>query len=105
MALRRLCVTAVLAASALVSIAAEPPADAEMVAQFDRVLTGMAFAAGGLALFSIVWAGFLLMAEGAEERGKGRAKAAVTGSVVGLVLVLSAKTVTFALTRAVGTVP
>lgn len=105
MALNRICVAAMLAASALVSIAAEPPADAEMVAQFDRVLTGMAFAAGGLALFSIVWAGFLLMAEGAEERGKGRAKAAVIGSVVGLVLVLSAKTVTFALTRAVGTVP
>ena len=105
MALRRIWAVAVLAASALVSIAAEPPGDAEMIAQFDRALTGMAYAAGGLALFSIVWAGFVLMAEGAEERGKGRARAAVMGSVVGLVLVLSAKTVTFALTRAVGTVP
>ena len=76
-----------------------------MIAAFDAVLTAMAYAAGGLALFSIVWAGFVLMAEGAEERGKGRAKAAVMGSVIGLVLVLSAKGVTFALTRAVGTVP
>ena len=42
-------------------------------------------------LFAIVWAGFILMAEGAEERGGGRAKAAVVMAVVGLVLVLSAK--------------
>ena len=105
MALRRRIALVLLAASALVSIAAEPPGDAEMIASFDRVLTAMAYAAGGLAVFSIVWAGFLLMAEGTEERGRGRARAAVMGSVIGLVLVLSAKGVTFALTRAVGTVP
>ena len=80
-------------------MAAEPPGDAEMIAQFDRVLTGMAYAASGLALFSIVWAGFVLMAEGSEERGSGRARAAVMGSVMGLVLVLSAKGITFALTE------
>ena len=105
MTLRRLTVAALLTASALASMAAEPPGDAEMIAQFDRVLTAMAYAAGGLAVFSIVWAGFVLMAEGSEERGRGRARAAVMGSVIGLVLVLSAKTVTFALTKAVGTVP
>ena len=105
MALRRIAAAVSLVVTALVSIAAEPPGDAEMIASFDRVLTAMAYAAGGLALFSIVWAGFLLMAEGTEEKGRGRARAAVMGSVIGLVLVLSAKTVTFALTKAVGTVP
>ena len=59
----------------------------------DRVLTAMAYAAAGLCLFAIVWAGFVLMAEGAEERGGGRAKAAVVMAVVGLVLVLLAKAV------------
>ncbi len=105
MALRRLGAILLLVAGAFASMAAEPPGDAEMIAQFDRVLTGMAYAASGLALFSIVWAGFVLMAEGSEERGSGRARAAVMGSVMGLVLVLSAKGITFALTKAVGTVP
>ena len=105
MTLRRLVFSALLVLVCLASMAAEPPGDAEMIAQFDRVLTAMAYAAAGLAVFSIVWAGFLLMAEGSEERGRGRARAAVMGSVIGLVLVLSAKGVTFALTRAVGTVP
>lgn len=103
--MRRLVATVPVVVAALVSMAAEPPGDAEMIAAFDGVLTAMAYAAGGLALFSIVWAGFVLMAEGSEERGKGRARSAVMGSVIGLVLVLSAKGVTFALTRAVGTVP
>lgn len=102
---RRLVLPILLVAASVMSMAAEPPGDAEMIAQFDRVLTAMAYAAAGLAVFSIVWAGFLLMAEGSEERGRGRARAAVMGSVIGLVLVLSAKGVTFALTRAVGTVP
>ena len=105
MTLRRLVFPALILLPCLASMAAEPPGDAEMIAQFDRVLTAMAYAAAGLAVFSIVWAGFVLMAEGSEERGRGRARAAVMGSVIGLVLVLSAKGVTFALTRAVGTVP
>ena len=105
MALRRLAAAGLLVVTALASMAAEPPGDAELIAAFDGVLTAMAYAAGGLALFSTVWAGFVLMAEGSEERSRGRARAAVMGSIVGLVLVLSAKTVTFALTRAVGTVP
>ena len=62
-----------------------------MLEAFDRALTAMAYAASGLCLFAIVWAGFVLMAEGSEERGGGRAKAAVVTAVVGLVLVLLAK--------------
>ena len=71
--------------------AAPPPEEQEMLRQFDRVLTAMAYAASGLCLFAIVWAGFILMAEGGEERGGGKAKTAVVMAVVGLVLALSAK--------------
>ena len=67
------------------------PEEEAMLDAFDRVLTAMAYAGAGLCLFAIVWAGFVLMAEGGEERGGGRAKAAVVMAVVGLVLVLSAK--------------
>ena len=101
---RRPAFLVLLVAAAASTMAAEPPGDAEMIAQFDRVLTAFAYAAAGLAVFSIVWAGFVLMAEGSDQRGSGRARAAVVGSVIGLVLVLSAKGVTFALTGAVGTV-
>ena len=79
-----------LAGAALATTGAAPAEEQEMLRQFDRVLTAMAYAASGLCLFAIVWAGFILMAEGGEERG-GRAKAAVVMAVVGLVLVLSAK--------------
>ena len=64
-----------------------------MLDAFDQVLTAMAYAASGLCLLAIVWAGFVLMAEGAEERGGGKAKSAVAMAVVGLVLVLLAKAV------------
>ena len=60
-----------------------------MLEAFDRVLTAMSYAAAGLAVFAIVWAGFVLMAEGADDRGGGKARAAVVMAVVGLVLVLS----------------
>ena len=62
-----------------------------MLEQFDLALSAMAYAAAGLCVFAIVWAGFILMAEGGEERGGGRARTAVAMAVVGLVLVLSAK--------------
>ena len=80
-----------LALSAFVLMGATPPEEEALLHAFDRVLTAMAYAAAGLAVFAIVWAGFVLMAEGGEERGGGRAKTAVVMAVVGLVLVLSAK--------------
>ena len=64
-----------------------------MLEAFDAVLTAMAYAAAGLCVFAIVWAGFVLMAEGTDERGGGRARTAVVMAVVGLVLVLLAKAV------------
>ena len=64
---------------------------AGMLAAFDAVLTGMAYAGAGLCLFSIVWAGFVLMAEGAEGEGRGKVRNAVIMAVVGLVVVLLAK--------------
>ena len=63
----------------------------QMLAAFDAALTGMAYAGAGLCLFAIVWAGFLLMAEGAEGEGRGRARNAVVMAIVGLVVVLLAK--------------
>ena len=90
---RRALTSALLAGAALVTTGSAP-AQAErdaMLAAFDRVLTAMAYAGAGLCFFAIVWAGFVLMAEGGEERGGGRAKSAVVLAIVGLVLVLSAK--------------
>ena len=92
--------------AALASIAAAPDdARAEMVRAFDAVLTGMAYAGAGLCFFAIVWAGFVLMAEGAEGQGPGRGKArnAVFMAVVGLVVVLLAKGIAAAIT--VGVIP
>ena len=79
--------------AALASIGAAAPVDkrAEMLAAFDAVLTGMAYAGAGLCLLAIVWAGFVLMAEGAEGEGRGRARNAVIMAIVGLVVVLLAK--------------
>ena len=85
--------------------AAAMDANAEMVRAFDAVLTGMAYAGAGLCFFAIVWAGFVLMAEGAEGQGPGRGKArnAVFMAVVGLVVVLLAKGIAAAIT--VGVIP
>ena len=86
--MRRALTATLLAGVALATTGAAPAEEQEMLRQFDRVLTAMAYAASGLCLFAIVWAGFVLMAEGGEERGGGRAKSAVVMAVVGLVLVL-----------------
>ena len=88
---RRFLTASLLIGVALATVGAAPAAERAMLEAFDRVLTAMAYAASGLCLFAIVWAGFVLMAEGAEERGGGRAKTAVALAVVGLVLVLLAK--------------
>ena len=77
----------------LASVAAAPQDERQaMLEAFDRALEGMAYAGVGLCLFAIVWAGFVLMAEGAEGEGRrGRARNAVVMAVVGLVVVLLAK--------------
>ena len=88
---RRAATLLILTGAAIVFTGAAPEEHDTMLEQFDRVLTAMAYAGSGLAVFAIVWAGFILMAEGGEERGGGRAKTAIVMAVVGLVLVLSAK--------------
>ena len=91
--MRRALAVTLLAGAALATTGAAPAEEQAMLDAFDQVLAAMAYAASGLCLFAIVWAGFVLMAEGAEERGGGRAKSAVAMAVVGLVLVLLAKAV------------
>ena len=82
-----------LGAAALVSTAAasdKEQARQAMLDAFDAALTAVAYASSGLALFALVWAGFLLMADGAEGRGT-RARSAVFLTVAGLGVALSAK--------------
>lgn len=91
--MRRLISIICLGAAALLSTAAAPGEDAAeqaMLDAFDAALTAVAYAASGLALFGLVWAGFLLMADGAEGRGT-RARSAVFLTIVGLGVALSAK--------------
>ena len=86
--------TAVLLSSvaAVATVAAVPGDELDnLTAAFDAVLTGMAYLGAGLCFFAIVWAGFLLMAEGAEGENRGRTRNAVFMAVVGLVVVLLAK--------------
>lgn len=87
--MRRLMLMLPVAAAASVGAAAAPEEQA-MLDAFDAALTAVAVAGSGLALFGLVWAGFLLMADGASERG-GRARGAVFMTVAGLALALSAK--------------
>ena len=89
--MRRAIAATLLAGVALATTGAAPPEERAMLAAFDHALTAMAYAGSGLCFFAIVWAGFVLMAEGGGERGGGSAKTAVVMAVVGLVLVLSAK--------------
>ena len=89
--MRRTLVATLLAGAALATTGAAPVEERAMLEAFDTVLTAMAYAGSGLCLFAIVWTGFVLMAEGGEERGSGKARSAVAMAVVGLVLVLSAK--------------
>ena len=103
--MRRGLAATLLAGAALATTGAAPAEEQAMLDAFDRAFTAMAYAASGLCLFAIVWAGFVLMAEGGEERGGGRAKAAVVMAVVGLVLVLSAKGVAALLRSGVVPIP
>ena len=92
--LRRLSTIISLGAAAVVTSAAAPEAaeaaEQAMLDAFDAALTAVAVAASGLALFGLVWAGFLLMADGAEGRGS-RARSAVFLTIAGLGMALSAK--------------
>ena len=101
--MRRAASALLFAGVALVTAGAAPEEEQAMLDAFDAALTAMAYAASGLCVFALVWAGFLLMADGAEERGLGRARSAVFLAVAGLALVLSAKGVA-ALLRA-GVIP
>ena len=98
---RRALTLTLLAGAALATTGAAPAEEQAMLEAFDKALTAMAYAGSGLCVFAIVWAGFVLMAEGGEERGGGRAKSAVVLAVVGLVLVLSAKGVAALLSHGV----
>ena len=83
-------------AAALALVAAETPEEKRqaMLDAIDKVLSGMAYAGAGLCIFAIVWAGFVLMAEGAEGEGRrGKARNAVVMAIVGLVVVLLAKAI------------
>ena len=100
---KRIATVLLLTGVALVTAGAAPEEEQAMLDAFDEALTAMAYAASGLTLFALVWAGFLLMTDGAEERGGGRARSAVFLAVAGLALVLSAKGVA-ALLRA-GVIP
>ena len=101
---KRAAILLMLMAAALVSTGAAPEEEA-MLDAFDRVLTAMAYAASGICLFAIVWAGFVLMAEGSDERGGGSARTAVVLAIVGLVLVLSAKGVAALLSSGIVPIP
>ena len=90
---RRLLAAALTSGAALATTGAAEPEEQDMLDAFDAVLTAMAYAAAGLCVFAIAWAGFVLMAEGAGDRGGGRARTAVVMAVAGLVLALLAKAV------------
>ena len=76
-----------------------------MLQSFSLFLTDAARLAAALAFFSLVWAGILLMAEGADERSRGRARKVVAVTLGGLVLVLSAKGISVALLNGVIPIP
>ena len=94
-----------IAVAAALSLGAISPEEQTMLAAFDQVLTGMVYAAAGLTVFAIVWAGFVLMAEGAEGRETGRARGAVFLALGGLVLALSAKIVSRVLITGIVPIP
>ena len=104
--MRRFAGLVLLAAWALAATGADVPIEkGNMLLSFVRVLDAMVYAALGLCRFAVVWAGFLLMGEGADERGGGRARASVALAVVGLVLTLSARGIALLLVKVVDPTP
>ena len=102
---RRIAAALTVSFAAAASMAAAPEEERAMLEAFDGVLTAMAYAASGLALFAVVWAGFVLMAEGGEPRNAGRARNAVAGALLGLAVVLSAKAVAVVLRSGIVPIP
>ena len=103
---RRLFGPALAVAMALAAIGADAPIEkGNMLLSFVRVLDAMVYAAVGLCLFAVVWAGVLLMGEGADDRGAGRARASVALGVMGLVLTLSARGIVLVLVKVVDPTP
>ncbi len=99
---RKLTALLLAATAALASVAAAPDDEMKAMADaFDAVLTGMAYAGAGLCLFAVVWAGFVLMAEGAEGENRGRARNAVFMALLGLVVALLAKAIALAVSGGV----
>ncbi len=88
--MRRLRAVLALGSAALAALAASPPEEQALLEAFDAALSAIAYAASGLAVFGLVWAGFLLMADGVEQRGS-RARSAIALTAFGLALALSAK--------------
>ena len=101
---RRIAAALMVPGAAAVSVAAHHEEET-MLAAFDGALTAMAYAAAGLTLFAIVWAGFVLMAEGSDSRSASRARNAVAGAVLGLVVVLSAKAIALVLRSGIVPIP
>ncbi len=104
--MRRFFGSALASAVALAALGADAPIEkGNMLLSFIRVLDAMVYAAVGLCLFAVVWAGFLLMGEGAEERSAGRARASLALGVAGLVLTLSARGIVLVLVKVVDPTP
>ena len=102
---RRITATLAVPFAAAAAMAAASEEERAMLDAFDGVLTAMAYAAAGLALFAVVWAGFVLMAEGGDPRNAGRARGAIAGAIVGLVVVLSAKALALVLRSGIVPIP
>ncbi|MYK35274.1 MAG: hypothetical protein F4045_09290 [Chloroflexi bacterium] len=102
--MRRIATALTVPCAAAVSAAAHHEEQA-MLEAFDGVLTAMAYAAAGLAVFAVVWAGFVLMAEGGDPRNAGRARNAVAGALLGLAVVLSAKAIAVVLRSGIVPIP
>lgn len=76
--------------AALAAAGAAPSEEVQMMEAFERASTAIAYIAAAVSLFALVWAGFLLMAEGSDERS-GRSRNAVVMAVVGLAVALSSR--------------
>ena len=103
--MRLLAATVMPTGLALIFMGQSGPEKVHMLRSFDLFLTDASRLAAVLTFFSLVWAGFLFMMEGADEGSRGRARRAVAVALGGLVLVLSAKGISIALLSGVIPIP